>query len=157
MNNSFIPFHNPRILIALATAFLCTLNFPNPSHSFQPVSLKTYPTRALVVTSPIDLTKLSRKDTYQINDPNFILQFFFSGPKILGIILKRDPRFPVKMRWCFFRDCEESPYDYNVVIAEASNPPFVENFFEVKLPPGLQYNFQGLYFSSRKKSGSGPN
>ena len=102
------------------------------------------------MTSPIDLTRLSRKGTYQVNDAHFILQFFFSGPNIMGIILKRDHRHPIKVRWCFFRDCEENRLDYSVIIAEAFNPPFVENIFEVKFPPRLQYHFQGLYFSSKK-------
>ncbi|OGW14075.1 MAG: hypothetical protein A3K09_05545 [Nitrospinae bacterium RIFCSPLOWO2_12_FULL_47_7] len=110
------------------------------------ISLKKYPLLGTYIPNPIDLTKLPRGKTYQIAAPHFILQFFFDGKNLSGVIAKRDQRQIIRVRWCLFRNCEHSPYDYSVTIAESFSPPFEDGFFTVKFPPGLQYEFQGLEF-----------
>ncbi|NIQ03168.1 MAG: hypothetical protein GWM98_24605 [Nitrospinaceae bacterium] len=108
--------------------------------------MKKYPFQAFKVDNPVDLTRLPLNQSFQVNHPDFVLQFFFSGPNILGFILKRNKDEPIFMRWCFFRNCEESPHDYVSVIAQAYNPPYDGSFFEIKFPTGLDYHFQGLRF-----------
>lgn len=102
------------------------------------------------VSNPVNLTKLYHGKTYQVATPYFILQFFIEGKDLSGVIVKRDKRQGLRVRWCLFRNCEESPYDYSVTIAEPLSPPYDEEFFTVKLPPGLQYDFQGLDFFTPK-------
>ncbi|MBI4388716.1 MAG: hypothetical protein HY580_00930 [Nitrospinae bacterium] len=114
------------------------------------ISLKKYPLLSFPVQNPIDLTKLPSGKSFQVQAPNFILQFIFNGRDLFGVIFKRDKRFGIRMRWCFFRNCEQSPYDYYVTIADPYSPPFEENYFTVKFPPGLQYEFQGLEFFTPK-------
>jgi hypothetical protein len=121
-----------------------------PAYSFETVSLKEYKIQATKINNPVDLTRLSRNKSFQVNSPDFVLQFFFSGPDILGIFLKRNFDKALFVRWCLFRNCEESPYDYVSVIANPHSPPLVNNFFQIKHPPGLNYHFQGLHFFTRK-------
>ncbi len=121
-----------------------------PAHSFETVSLKEYKVQALKVNNPVDLTRLPLNKTFQVNSPDFVLQFFFSGPDVLGIIFKRNLDKALFVRWCLFRNCEESPFDYVSVIGQPHGPPLVNNFFQIKHPPGLNYRFQGLHFSARK-------
>lgn len=78
------------------------------------------------------------------------MQFFFNEQDIFGIIFKRNIKRHIYLRWCFFRNCEENPLDYKVVIAEPYQPPLAQNFFSVSFPPRLQYSFQGLEFTSGK-------
>ena len=78
------------------------------------------------------------------------LQFFFNERDVFGYILKRNKRRAIQFRWCFFRSCEESPYDYKKVIAQAFNPPYDSGFFSIKFPSYLNYSFQGIEFSSPK-------
>lgn len=110
------------------------------------ISLKNYPLLSTSVSNPIDLTRLPRGRSYHVSTPHFILQFFFNGKDLSGVVFKRDKRQIIRMRWCLFRNCEHSPYDYSVTIAESYSPPFEDNFFTIKFPPGLQYEFQGLEF-----------
>lgn len=110
------------------------------------ISLKTYSQLAIPVPNPMDLTKLSPGKSYQVTHPEFILQFFFNGNDIYGIILKREKEISIHMHWCFFRSCEESPYDYKLRIADAFVPPYDQTFFNAKIPPKLRYKFQGLEF-----------
>jgi hypothetical protein len=140
--------------IFLCTLFL-TLSGPfafglNPSHAteFKSISLKKYPQTAFPVPNPMVISKLEYGKTFQVSEPHFILQFFFNNKNIMGMILKRDKKYPIRVRWCFFKNCEESPFDYKSVIAEAYSPPFDQGFFEIRFPPGIQYQFQGLEFSS---------
>jgi len=132
------------------TLLLLGLNLAPPAYSFKKVSLKKYKAQALKIDNPVNLTRLSLQKTYQVNSPDFVLQFFFSGPDILGILFKRNSSQSIFMRWCFFRSCEESPFDYVSVIAQSNSPPFANNFFEIKHPHGLSYHFQGLHFFTRK-------
>ena len=121
-----------------------------PSDAFETVSLKKYPHLSIPISNPVDLTKLPVGKTFQVNHPHFVLQFFFSEQEILGIIFKRDKKFPLYMRWCFFRSCEESPFDYTVVIAQPESAPFDRGYFSVGFPPQIQYEFQGLKFFTLK-------
>lgn len=129
---------------------LCILHLmqPVPSLPAEKISLKQYPTLSIPVTNPVDLSRLPRDKMFQVKDEQFILQFFFNERDIFGFIMKRDKKLPLYLRWCFFRSCEESPFDYTVRIAAPYQPPFVKGFFVVNFPPGIQYDFQGLLFSS---------
>ena len=120
-----------------------------PAYSFEKVSLKKYKTQAVKVKNPVDLTRLAPNKSFQVNSPDFVLQFFFSGPDVLGIVLRRDLDKPLFVRWCFFRNCEESSFDFISVIAQSHAPPLANGFFETKFPPGLNYHFQGLHFYTR--------
>ena len=90
---------------------------------------------------------LDRGKTFQVNTQHYVLQFFFSDKNILGMIFTRNPDHPIHLRWCFFRDCTESPHDFTSVIANPHQSPLAGGFFEVKHPPLLQYRFQGLHFT----------
>ncbi len=140
---------NKKRLTLLTAFFLIGLLFPPPSNSFEKVSLKKYKTQALKVSNPVDLTRLALNKSYQVNSPDFVLQFFFSGPDLLGVVLNRDLDKALFVKWCFFRNCEESQYDFISVIAQPHTPPLANGFFETKFPPGLNYHFQGLYFYTR--------
>lgn len=121
-----------------------------PSSGVEKISLNSYPILSLPVPNPMDLTVLPSKKTFQVTNSHFILQFFFAGGEIYGIIFKRDKDYSIHMRWCFFRSCEESSYDYTSVIAPAHKPPFDQGFFSAKLPPQIKYRFQGLEFRAVK-------
>jgi hypothetical protein len=125
------------------------LHDPTIAQSFEAISLKKYKIQANKVDNPVDLSRLALNKTFQINSPDFVLQFFFSGPDILGIIFKRNLKRSLFVRWCFFRTCEESPFDYVSVIGQSNSPPLANGFFEIKHPPGLNYHFQGLHFFTR--------
>lgn len=139
-----------KIFLALLASLTIGFHHPAHAHTFERVSLKTYKTRAFKVDNPVDLTRLALNKTFQVNSRDFVLQFFFSGPDILGIIFKRDMDQSLFVRWCFFRSCEESPHDYVSVIGAPHGPPLPSGFFQIKHPPGLDYRFQGLHFFSRK-------
>lgn len=98
--------------------------------------------------NPMDITRIKSGDVFQVNTPGFIIQFFFSGKNIMGVVLKRDKRFPIHIRWCFIRSCEPSPYDYKGVLAQAYQKPFNEDPFQVRLPVKFNYHFQGLHFTN---------
>ena len=121
-----------------------------PAYSFENISLKKYKTQAIKVGNPVSLIRLPLDKTFQVNSPDFVLQFFFTGPDILGVILKRNLEKALFVKWCFFRNCEESRFNYVSVIAQPHGPPLANSFFEIKHPPGLNYHFQGLYFFTRE-------
>ena len=138
-------------LLQLATLILCLLWIsPNPSYGVERVSLKKYRELSLQVPNPMETSKLPARKTFQVNHEEFILQFFFNERDVFGYILKRNKRRPIHFRWCFFRSCEESPYDYKKVIAQAFNPPYDSGFFSIRFPSYLNYSFQGIEFSSPK-------
>lgn len=139
-----------RYKFKLLLPFLLTLFIWQPASSisqeFENVSLKTYKQLSIPIQNPMDLTKISPGKGYQVTDSEFILQFFYDGNSIYGIILKRDKEVSIFMHWCFFRSCEESPYDIKTKIASARTPPYDQTFFNAKLPANLNYRFQGLKF-----------
>jgi len=139
-----------RLIIAIAAVFFIETQLAIPAYSFEKVSLKKYKAQAVKVDNPVDLTQLKLNKTFQVNSPDFVLQFFFSGPDVLGIILKRNLDKALFIRWCFFRNCEESQFDFTSVIAQPHGPPLANGFFETKFPPGLSYRFQGMHFFTRK-------
>ena len=134
------------------TLFTCLLLLlvAKPSSAINKISLKKYPQLSIQVPNPIETAKLPARKTFQINHEDFVLQFFFNERDIFGYILKRNKSRPIHFRWCFFRNCEESTYDFKKVIAEAFNPPFSSGFFSIKFPAYLNYSFQGIKFSSPK-------
>jgi len=139
----------PKALFFFASGWLTVLYTAIPTYSFETISLKKYQTQAIKIDNPINLTRLPLNKTFQVNSPDFVLQFFFSGPDVLGIIFKRNLDKALFVKWCFFRNCEESPFDYVSVIAQPHGPPLANGFFEIKFPPGLNYHFQGLHFYTR--------
>lgn len=144
-----IPSSSARLLLLWVTVIALQVQQPAPAHSFETISLKKYKTQAIKIANPVDLTRLPPNKSFQVNSPDFVLQFFFSGPDILGIIFKRDLDKPLFVRWCFFRNCEESPFDFISVIAQPNSPPLANGFFQTSFPPGLNYHFQGLHFFTR--------
>ncbi|MDH3256110.1 MAG: hypothetical protein OEM27_00695 [Nitrospinota bacterium] len=144
-----IPATIEKTLIFLVTIYFIGFQLAAPAYSFESISLKKYKTQATKVDNPVDLTRLPINKTFQVNSSDFVLQFFFSGPDLLGIVFKRDLDKPLLVKWCFFRNCEESLFDYVAVIAQPHGPPLANGFFETKFPPGLSYHFQGLYFFTR--------
>lgn len=143
------PATNEKTRIFLVAFLLIGLQIPTPAYSVENISLKKYKTQAIKVSNPVDLTRIALNKSYQVNSPDFVLQFFFSGPDVLGIVLKRNLDKALFVRWCFFRNCEESPFDFISVIAQPHGPPLANGFFETKFPPGLNYHFQGLHFYTR--------
>jgi len=126
------------------------LTTPSLSWAINKVSLKSYPQLSITVPNPMETSKLPPRKTLQVNHEDFVLQFFFNERDIFGYILKRDKKHPIHFRWCFFRSCEESPYDYKKVLAEPFSPPFASGFFSIRFPSYLHYSFQGIEFSSPK-------
>ena len=146
MSKKTLPLIQTFFIIYLLPAFL---NISPPClWAMEKVSFKTYPQTGITVPNPMKIAKLPRGKTYQVNHKAFSLQFFFNEKDIFGIILKRNKRRPIHFRWCLFRSCEESQYDYKKVIAEAFNPPFDDSFFSLPYPSYLPYGFQGIEFSS---------
>ena len=135
----------------LAT-FIFPLFLANPNDSFalERVSLRKYPELSIPVPNRIETKKLPPRKTFQVNHEEFVLQFFFNDRDIFGYILKRNKKRTIHFRWCFFRTCEESPYDFKKVIAQAFSPPYSSGFFSIKFPSYLNYSFQGMEFSSPK-------
>jgi hypothetical protein len=135
----------------LTILMLCLLwILPSTAYSVEQVSLKKYPALSLQVPNPMKTSKLPARKTFQVNHEEFILQFFFNERDVFGYILKRNKRRPIHFRWCFFRSCEESSYDYKKVIAQAFHPPYDSGFFSIEFPSYLNYSFQGIEFSSPK-------
>lgn len=137
--------------VRLIILILCLLWMrPSPTYAVEQVSLRKYPELSLQVPNPMETSKLPARKAFQVNHEEFILQFFFNERDVFGYILKRNKRRPIHFRWCFFRSCEESPYDYKKVIAQAFHPPYDSGFFSIKFPAYLNYSFQGMEFSSPK-------
>jgi hypothetical protein len=120
------------------------------SNTIENISINSYKQLAVPVPNPMDMTKISQGSSYQVTDPKFLLQFFFDGKSIFGIIFKREKESSLFLHWCFFRSCEESTYDIKQKIASAFTPPYDQAFFTAKLPPNLSYQFQGLKFYTVK-------
>jgi hypothetical protein len=129
---------------------LITLSFalPSSAHKAKDVSLKKYNFLSLPVPNPLDISRLPLGKNYQIKTDRFILQFYFFFQHIRGIIVKRDMKYPIHLRWCFFRSCEEHPLDFISVIAQPHQPPVGDEFFWVRFPPQIKYSFQGLEFTT---------
>ena len=72
--------------------------------------------------------------------------FFFNNRDIYGKIFKRKKNIGIMAQLCLYRSCEETSYDFRKVIARPFEPPYNDDFFSVKFPQYLQYNFQGLEF-----------
>jgi hypothetical protein len=144
-----IPATTEKIFIFIVTVLFFGFQLTTPAYSFENISLKKYKIQAIKVDNPVDLTRLPLDKTFQVNSPDLVLQFFFSGPDVLGIIFKRNLDKALFIRWCLFRNCVESPFDYISVIAQPHSPPLANGFFETKFPPGLKYHFQGLHFYTR--------
>ena len=102
-------------LFSLNPTWLAIFIFPvilatsNNSFALERVSLKKYPELSIPVPNPMQTSKLPARRTFQVNHEDFILQFFFNDRDIFGYILKRNKRRAIHFRWCFFRNCEESP------------------------------------------------
>ena len=143
-----LPTLKPNYFASLTCLLL--LLIAKPSLAINKISLKKYPQLSIQVPNPMETAKLPTRKTFQVNHEDFILQFFFNERDIFGYILKRNKSRPIHFRWCFFRTCEESPYDFKKVIAEAFNPPYSSGFFSIKFPAYLNYSFQGIEFSSPK-------
>lgn len=118
------------------------------ANSAKKISLKKYNFLSLPVPNPLDISRLPIGKSFQIKHERFIIQFFFSNQHIRGIIVKRDMKYPIHLRWCFFRSCEENSHDYISVISQPNQPPVEDEFFWVRFPPQIKYSFQGLEFSS---------
>ena len=116
------------------------------AYCFDTISLKQYSVLNIPVPSKVDITKLPIGKTFQVNHSQFTLQFFFNNRDIFGFIFKRKPNIGVIVHLCFYRSCEETSYDLRKVVAKPQEPPYDKTFFSVKLPPNLQYEFQGLEF-----------
>ena len=141
-----ISFNKSKLWLALLLILFVWQPSTPYSQEIESVSLKTYKQLSIPVPSHMDLTKISPGKGYQVTDPQFILQFYFDGKNIYGIILKRDKEVSIFLHWCFFRSCEESPYNIKLKIAHAWTPPYDQTFFNAKLPAKLNYRFQGLKF-----------
>jgi hypothetical protein len=137
-----------KALIALLTILL---NMPlNFAWAVENISLRAVAPTGVIVPNPMETSKLIRGKTYQVNHKTFSLQFFFNEKDIFGVILKRNKKHSIHFRWCLFKSCEESQYDYIKIIARASAPPFENDFFSIPYPSYLPYSFQGIEFSSPK-------
>ena len=127
-------------------AFCFFFSTADNAYCFDTIAFEQYSTLSIPLTSKIDLTKLPFGKIFKVQHPKFILQFFFNNNDVFGFISKRKRNFGIIVHLCFFRSCEENPYDLNRVIAMPQDPPSERTFFSVKFPEGLQYDFQGLEF-----------
>ena len=123
---------------------------PASAKNTKHISLKKYNFLSVPVPNPLDISRLPLGKNFQIKHEHFILQFYFYFQHIRGIIVKRDMRYPIHLRWCFFRSCEEHPLDFVSVIAQPNQPPLGDEFFWVRFPPQIKYSFQGLEFTIGK-------
>ena len=110
------------------------------------ISFKQFSSPSIELPSKIDLTSLPHRKVFMVPHPMFTLKFFYNNKTIRGFILKREKNFGILIHLCFFRSCDESPYDINQIIAMPQDPPPDRTFFSVKFPHGLQYKFQGIEF-----------
>ena len=135
-----------RYWIGSITIIFILLVAANNAYCFDTISLKQYSVLNIPVPSKVDITKLPIGKTFQVNHSQFTLQFFFNNRDIFGFIFKRKPNIGIIAHLCFYRSCEETPYDLNNVIAIPFDPLYDKTFFSIKFPHNLQYNFQGLEF-----------
>ena len=134
-------------LIVILTSIIITSKSVN---SHEQVSFNQYKENTIPVPSKVDLTSLPKGEIYKVNHPEFVLQYFFNNLDIFGYIFKRKRNIGIKAHLCLYRSCEESKYDLKKIIAKPQEPPYDKTFFSIKFPPGLQYEFQGLEFTSIK-------
>ena len=139
-----------RSWIGSITIVFILLVAPNNAYCFDTISLKQYSILNIPVPSKVDITKLPIGKTFQVNHTQFTLQFFFNNRDIFGFIFKRKSNIGIIAHLCFYRSCEETSYDLRKVVAKPHEPPYDKTFFSVKLPPNLQYEFQGLEFLPHK-------
>jgi len=125
-------------------------SIPNNAYCLETISLKQYSDLNILVPSKVDLTKLPIGKVFQVNHSQFTLQFFFNNRDIFGYIFKRKRNTGIIAHLCFYRSCEETPYDLRNVIAIPFDPLYDKTFFSIKFPQNLQYNFQGLEFLPHK-------
>ena len=130
----------------IITLSLCIFPYKNTAYCFETISLKNYPRQVVSVPSKVDLTTLPHGKTFKVLHPKFTLEYFFNNRDIFGFIFKRELNFGIIAHLCFFRSCEENPYDINKVILMPQDSVYKNSFFSIKLPYGLQYDFQGLEF-----------
>ena len=149
-DNSMAKLFSRRIAWPAFYIFPLIMAISSPSFAIEKVSLKKYPQLSIQVPNPMETSMLPASKTFQVNHEDFVLQFFFNNRDIFGFILKRNKSRSIHFRWCFFRSCEESPYDFKKVIAQPFNPPYGSGFFSIKFPTYLNYSFQGIEFSSPK-------
>jgi len=122
----------------------------NNAYGVDPISFKQYSDLNILVPSRVDLTRLPIGKVFQVNHPQFTLQFFFNNRDIFGFIFKRKPNTGIMVHLCLYRSCDESAYDLRHVIAKPFEPPYDKTFFSIKFPQKLQYEFQGLEFLPHK-------
>jgi len=134
-------------LAVILTSITITLQSAN---CHEQVSFKQYKENTITVTSKVDLTTLPKGEIYKVIHPDFVLQYFFNNLDIFGYIFKRKRNIGIKAHLCLYRSCEESKYDLKTIIAKPQEPPYDKTFFSIKFPVGLQYEFQGLEFTSIK-------
>lgn len=134
-------------LVVILTSIIITSKSVN---SHEQVSFNQYKENTIPVPSKVDLTSLPKGEIYKVNHPDFVLQYFFNNLDIFGYIFKRKRNIGIKAHLCLYRSCEESKYDLKKIIAKPQEPPYDKTFFSIKFPPGLQYEFQGLEFTSIK-------
>ena len=134
-------------LIVILTSIIITSKSVN---CHEQVSFNQYKENTIPVPSKVDLTSLPKGEIYKVNHPEFVLQYFFNNLDIFGYIFKRKRNIGIKAHLCLYRSCEESKYDLKKIIAKPQEPPYDKTFFSIKFPPGLQYEFQGLEFTSIK-------
>jgi len=120
------------------------------AYCFDTASFDRYSNKIITVPRKIDLTKLPHGKIFKVVHSKFTLQFFFNNRDIFGLIFKRKPTSGILAHLCFFRSCEESPYDFKQLIAKPQEPPYDDAFFSIKFPRNLQYEYQGLEFLSIK-------
>ena len=125
-------------------------SIPNNASCLDSISFKQYSDLNILVPSKVDLTKLPIGKAFQVNHSQFTLQFVFNNRDIFGYIFKRKPDTGIIAHLCFYRSCEETPYDLRNVIAKPFEPPYDKTFFSIKFPQKLQYDFQGLEFLPHK-------
>ena len=140
--------HPATLLLFLLLLPPLIIVIPASAYNVKNASLKKYAVLSLPVPNPVDITRLPIGKTFQIKHERFILQFFINQKDIMGVIVKRDMKYPIHLRWCFFRSCEENSLDYISVISQPNQPPVEDEFFWVRFPPQIKYSFQGLEFSS---------
>ena len=140
-----------RYLVKSITIIFFLLLTQEQAYPLESISFKQQSDKTIPISSKMDLTKLSRGDIYKVIHDDFILQFFFNNNRdIFGFIFKRKQETGIMVHLCLYRTCEETPYDLRNVIAKPLEPPYDKNFFSIKFPQKLQYDFQGLEFLPHK-------
>ena len=145
-----LPKYYPKFLTNwlfwVITLSFCWLALTGKAYCYNTISFKQDSIESIPMPNKIDLTTLPIGKTFRVNHPKFTLEFFFNNRDIFGFITKREFNFGIIAHLCFFRSCQESPYDINQVVAMPQEPVSDRTFFMIKLPHGLQYNFQGIEF-----------